>query len=75
MKYFTYGRHLVDGKWNDPTGHLSAGSICGVEYNANYYGKTPDDNLDALVLFDPTEISKAMWDEAVAAQPSTTGSL
>lgn len=76
MIYFTYGRKQVMGEWNHPTGFLPEWSTYAIEYMANYYGSIPSGSLDIIADFDPTEITKQMYDDAVAAQPpSPSGSL
>lgn len=68
--YFTYGRRLMDdGTFDHPTGLLPNGGTCNIFYNANYFGSANLSSLETLWMFDPTEISKSYFDEAVASQP------
>ena len=69
MKYYTYSRQYVDGKFDDPTGYLPVNSTSSIFYVANWFGAAEIDSLDVIYSFDPTEISKEYFDEAFAAQP------
>jgi hypothetical protein len=73
MIYFSYGRKKVDGEWCGPEGFLPAESTCDIFYQANYFGSLSSGSLDIVSDFDPTEVSKSVYDVAFAAQP-TTGS-
>lgn len=72
MKYFTYGRKLVDGAFNQPTGCLPSNSTCSVFYNANWFASADMENLDSVYYFDPTEITQEYFNEAFAAQPPSS---
>ena len=71
MKYFSYGRKLVDDVYCGPDGYLPANTTSSVFYNANWFCASEIDsiNYDGLEWFDPTEITKEYFDEAFAAQP------
>jgi hypothetical protein len=69
MKYFTYGRKLVDGVFYGPEGFLPTNSTSSVFYNANWFASADMSSLDQVWYFDPTEITKEYFDEAFAAQP------
>lgn len=75
MIYYTYGRRRVEDRWEHPIGVLSDGSLCGIEYMANYYGTLTSGSIEVVADYDPTEISKEMFDAAYAAYMETSGSL
>lgn len=75
MKYFTYGRKLVDGVFNEPTGWLPVNATCSIFYRANYFGAAEIESLDEIWWFDPTEITKEEFDEALVSGSIPSGSI
>jgi len=75
MKYFTYGRKLVDGRFNQPSASLPLNSTSSIWYQDNWFASADMETLDDVWAFDPTEISKEYFDEAFAAQPPSGSTI
>lgn len=76
MKYFTYGRVYIDKRFEHPNGLLPVNTTCSIFYNYNWYGSSEVDDLNSLLTFDPSEITKEKFDEAYSYYMSDkTGSI
>jgi hypothetical protein len=75
MKYFTYTPLIIENKPNGPDGFLPVNTTSSVFYNNTWFCGSEIENFNDIEIFNPIEISKAVFLEAYNVWYIPSGSI